>query len=93
VLPVTDSTVVVTPGTVEESLLSGLQIIHEAAHEPHAFSALKLATGDVLVTANAPDTAQMVADLGITTIPIDVSEIQAADGGLTCLSILLETGH
>jgi dimethylargininase len=93
VLPVTDSTVVVTPGTVEESLLSGLQIIHEAAHERHAFSALKLATGNVLVTANAPDTAQMVGDLGITTIPIDVSEIQAADGGLTCMSILLVAGH
>jgi N-dimethylarginine dimethylaminohydrolase len=29
-----------------------------------------------------------VAELGLNVIPIDLSEIQAADGGLTCLSIL-----
>jgi dimethylargininase len=90
VLPVTDTTVVVTPGTVDESLLSDLRILHEAQHERHRFSALKLVSGAVLVTVNAPDTAQMVADLGITVTPVDVSEIQAADGGLTCMSILIE---
>jgi N-dimethylarginine dimethylaminohydrolase len=30
----------------------------------------------------------LVTEAGITTIPIDVSEIQAADGGLTCMSII-----
>jgi dimethylargininase len=90
VLPVADATVVVTPGTVDESLLSDLRVLHEAPHERHRFSALRLMTGEVLVTASAPDTAKAVESLGITTIPIDVSEIQAADGGLTCMSILIE---
>jgi dimethylargininase len=90
VLPVADAAVVVTPGTVDESLLSDLRILHESQHERHRFSALKLGSGDVLVTANAPETARMIADLGIAVIPIDVSEIQAADGGLTCMSILIE---
>ncbi len=62
VLPVDDHTVVVTKGTVDESLLAGLHIIHEAPHERHAFSALPLRSGEVLVTANAPDTTALVAD-------------------------------
>lgn len=90
VLPIADTTVVVTPGTVDETLLSGLRILHEARHERHRFSALRLGPDDVLVTANAPDTARNVADLGMTVVPVDVSEIQAADGGLTCMSILID---
>lgn len=90
VLPVAEDTVVVTPGTVDTTLLSGLQIILEAAHERHRFSALRLANDEALVTAIAPDTANAVEALGIATIPIDISEIQTADGGLTCMSILLE---
>jgi dimethylargininase len=90
VLPVDRETVVVTPGTVDETLLDGLRIVHEAPRERHAFSALMMSNGDVLVTDAAPDTAAAVADLGLTIRPIDVSEIQAADGGLTCMSILIE---
>jgi dimethylargininase len=89
VRPVTMDTAVVTPGTVDEALLAGLHIIHEDPDERRRFSALPMANGDVLVTASAPNTAQAVTDLGVDVIPIDVSEIQAADGGLTCMSILI----
>ena len=88
VLPVTEETVVVTPGTVNEELLAGLRIIPEADTERHRFSALPLGTGEVLVTSNAPETASRLDGLGILLTPIDASEIQAADGGLTCMSIL-----
>lgn len=88
VLPVSDTTVVVTPDTVDEQLLSELTMVHEASHERHEFSAVRLGPNKVLVTASAPDTAGLVTEAGITTIPIDVSEIQAADGGLTCMSII-----
>jgi dimethylargininase len=90
VLPVGHETVVVTPGTVDEGLLTGVRIVHEARRELHAFSALPLATGDVLVTMSAPETARKLVDLGVSVIPIDVSEIQATDGGLTCMSILAD---
>jgi dimethylargininase len=88
VLPVTDDTLVVTPGTVDEELLAGLNIIPEAETERHQFSALPLGNDQVLVTANAPETASRLDSLGIAVTPIDASEIQAADGGLTCMSIL-----
>jgi dimethylargininase len=87
VLPVDAETVVITPGTVDEGLFDGLRVIHEAAGEHHRFSALPL-TDRVLVTMGAPATAAELEALGLTIDPIDVSEILAADGGLTCLSII-----
>lgn len=90
VLPVAHETVVVTPGTVDESLFAGLRIVHEPEHERLAFSALPLADGRVLTTASAPDTASLLESIGLVVTPIDVSEILAADGGLTCMSILYD---
>lgn len=88
VLPIAEGTVVVTPDAVEEIRLAGLELIYEDPTERHRFSALPLADGTVLVTASAPRTARLVAERGLEVIPIDVSQIQAADGGLTCMSVL-----
>lgn len=90
VVPVDAHTVVVTPGAVDESSFTCLRIIYEADHERGLFSALPLASGEVLVTDSAPDTVAAVADLGIRVQALDVSEILAADGGLTCMSILFD---
>jgi len=88
VLPVTDDTVVVTPGTVDERLLDGQHIIHEHETERNRFSALPLLSGIVMVTDAAPRTAEAVSATGVEVAPVDISEFLAADGGLTCLSIL-----
>lgn len=88
VLPIDGKTVVVTPGTVEEDKLDALEIFYEDEAERYRFSALPLGEGRVLVTASAPFTAELVARAGHEVVPIDVSQFQAADGGLTCLSIL-----
>jgi N-dimethylarginine dimethylaminohydrolase len=69
-------------------MLEGLRIVYEADSERHRFSALPLRDDRVLVTANAPATAETISTLGHEVVPIDVSQIQAADGGLTCISIL-----
>lgn len=90
VLPVGPETVVVTPGTVDESLLEGLEVLHEDESERHSFSALPLRDGRVLVTDAAPRTAEHLESRGFQIEPLDVSEILAADGGLTCMSILYE---
>jgi dimethylargininase len=88
VLPIDEETVVVTHGTVDEEKLGALEILYEDEAERHLFSALPLGDGRVLVTASAPSTAERVAGSGYEVVPIDVSQIQAADGGLTCMSIL-----
>ena len=39
-------------------------------------------------TATSPKATELMMVTGHVVVPIDVSEIQAADGGLTCMSIL-----
>ena len=87
VLPVGDDTIVVTPGTVGEDVFDGFRIVLEHETERHQFSALPLADR-LLVTDSAPRTAADLHDIGLEIDPIDVSEILAADGGLTCMSII-----
>lgn len=87
VLPVGSETVVVTPGSVDEAKLGNLRIVYEDTAERNQFSALPLADR-VLVTTSAPKTSAALEGLGFEVDPIDVSEILAADGGLTCMSIV-----
>lgn len=87
VLPVGNDTVVVTAGTVDESLFEDLRIVHEDPEERYLFSALPL-RDRILTTAQAPSTTALVERLGFAVDPIDVSEILAVDGGLTCMSII-----
>ena len=88
VLPLDGKTVLVTPDSVDETALDGLRVIYEA--ERHRSSALPLRNGRVLVIDGAPETADRLTQAGYDVDLIDVSELQAADGGLTCLSILFE---
>lgn len=90
VLPVGNRTVVVTPDTVDEGRLTDLDIVYEHPEERMRFSALPLAAERVLVTASAPRTTEMLASRGFEPDPIDISEFQAADGGLTCMSIIFD---
>jgi dimethylargininase len=88
VLPVDDETLVVTPNAVDETALVGFRLVFEANSERHRFSALPLRDGRLLVTSGAPETAAALEATGHDVVPIDVSQIQMADGGLTCMSIL-----
>ena len=88
VLPVGGNTVVVTPNSVEEEQLESLNVVFEDATERFRFSALPLRDGRLLVTENSPRTVAKLEAAAYDIVSIDISELQAADGGLTCLSIL-----
>ena len=88
VLPVDEETLLVTPDAVDETALVGFRLVYEADPERHRVSALPLRDGRLLLTAGAPLTAAALEALGHDVVPIDVSQIQIADGGLTCMSIL-----
>jgi dimethylargininase len=78
----------VTPDAVDETALVGFHLVYEADSERHRVSALPLRDGRLLLTAGAPLTAAALEAIGHDVVPIDVSQIQIADGGLTCMSIL-----
>jgi dimethylargininase len=88
VLPLDAETVLVTPNSVDEDALNGLRIVREAPTERFRASALPMRDGRLVITTSAPATSEMLASIGYDVVPIDVTELQAADGGLTCMSIL-----
>ena len=86
-------TVLVAPGCVDPEVFASYRVIEKAPDEVHLASTLYLAAGRLLMTMSAPKTMERVADAGFEIVPLDMSEFQAADGGLTCLSILMPAPH
>lgn len=63
--------------------------IDVAAEEPHASNALALG-GTVILPSSFPQTRGRVESAGFQVTPIDISELQKAESGLTCSSLLFE---
>ena len=83
---------------------NGLMVIHSSHIDPEpfrtfewlevtedeAYAANCLAIGDrVILPAGFPQLEKRLQDCGMQTLPIDMSEFQKADGGITCLSLLI----
>lgn len=56
--------------------------------EPHAANALRVGPA-VLHLGGRPRLAEVLSRLEVRPVPLDMSELEKADGGLTCLSLLL----
>ncbi len=70
--------------------LSGHEWIDVDPDEPHAANALALA-GTIILPASFPRTRALVEARGFHVTPLDISELQKAESGLTCSSLLFET--
>jgi dimethylargininase len=69
--------------------LAGFEWIDVAPEEPHAANAL--AVGDtVIFPASFPRTRARMEARGFHVTPIDISELQKAESGLTCSSLLFD---
>jgi dimethylargininase len=85
-----EETVLIAPGCVDGSFFSSYRRIEKVPGEEHLASVLRLRTGVLAVTTTAPQTTERITDAGFEVTIADSSEFQAADGGLTCLSILID---
>jgi dimethylargininase len=88
VLPLDAETVLVAADSVDENALGDLRVLNVDPAERFSASALPMRDGRLMVTTTAPATIEMLVGRGYSVAPLDVTELQAADGGLTCLSIL-----
>ena len=50
-----------------------------------------LGDGRLLMAASAPRSADLLADLGYTPVPVDITEFEKMEGCVTCLSVRLRT--
>jgi len=61
------------------------------AEDDEAYAANCLAVGNfVILPAGFPKLEQRIQENGFSTLPVEMSEFQKADGGITCLSLLIE---
>lgn len=78
--------VVVAHASIRADTFDGLGVRVERVTEP--FGANVLYLGPVtLVSADAPKTAERLAQLNLVVRKVDVSQMHQADGALTCLSV------
>ncbi len=85
-----DETVLIDPDCVDVGQFARYRLLEKAQGEGHLASVLRLRTGQLAVTTAAPATTQRLCGAGYEVIVVDSSEFQAADGGLTCLSVLID---
>ena len=88
VTALSDGTVLMQPAWVERACFDGVRIIEVDPAEEHAANVVWIG-GHVLMPACFPRTRQRLVDSGIAVSTVDVSELQKAEGAVTCCSLLL----
>lgn len=77
------------PSWASTTAFRDVEVLPVAADEP--WGASVLAIGDTLVMpASFPHTRALLESRGFRVLPVDLSELQKAEGGPTCLSIVFD---
>jgi dimethylargininase len=85
-----DETVLINPDWIDPNVFSGTQTLAVAAGEPWGANTVRV--GNTIITpASEPRTRASIERHGYQTAAVDVSELQKAEAGVTCLSLLMET--
>jgi len=83
-------TLLANPAWADLSAFKGLRIVNVPAQEPWGASVLDV-NGTLVLPASFPATRSELERAGFQCRAVDLSELQKAEGGPTCLSILLNT--
>jgi dimethylargininase len=84
---VAPDTLLVNDECVDRGHWPGLRFVAVAPAEPHAANAL-LVGDSVIHPASEVRTRERLEAAGVRVVPLDVSEVQKAEGGVTCCSVL-----
>ncbi|MGH8427155.1 MAG: dimethylarginine dimethylaminohydrolase family protein [Gammaproteobacteria bacterium] len=80
-------TLLINPDWVDKTFFDGLRFLETAPQEPHGANALYVG-GAVVYPASCARTCERLERAGITVHNVDVSEIEKAEGGVTCCSLI-----
>ena len=83
-----DGRLLVNPGWIDAADLAGQELVAIPASEPWAANTLPIGQRIILPKAHM-QTADLLHGLGFEPVPVDVSEFAKAEGGVTCLSLVL----
>jgi len=87
VTQIADDTLLLQPAWVDRALFADFRVLEVDPAEPHAANVLRV--GNALVMpAGFPRTQQRLVDAGFNVTAVDVSELQKAEGAVTCCSLI-----
>jgi len=84
-----DNTLLANRDWFDTNAFAGYEWIDVEPNEPHAGNALAL-KGSVLFPASFPKTRARIEAKGFKVIGLDIGELQKAESGLTCSSLVFE---
>jgi dimethylargininase len=87
VTEVADGVVLINPEWVDRAVFARFRRIEIDPDEPHAANGLRVG-GGLIYPTSFPRTTRRLADAGVAVTTVDVSELQKAEGAVTCCSIL-----
>ena len=85
-----DNTLLANVEWLDMAPFVGMEIVAVDASEAWGASVLN-ADGHIVMPTGFPRTARCIADRGLDLRVIDLSELRKAEGGPTCLSILIDS--
>jgi dimethylargininase len=85
-----DETVLVNPEWIDAAVFGGRRIVPVARDEPWGANAVRVGQS-IIFPASAPRTQAIACASGFLTAAVDVSELQKAEAGVTCLSLVFES--
>jgi len=87
VTALSDDTVLINTDWVDAAYFSAYRQIRVATSEPHAANVVRL-PGQILMPTGFPQTQAELLAQGFAVITVNVSELQKAEGAVTCCSVL-----
>jgi dimethylargininase len=84
-----DETLLVHPPAVDLHRATGVRLVAVPPEEPHGANVLRVGDG-LIVPASAPRTAVRLAERGYDVRTVDVSELEKAEGAVTCSSLVFD---
>jgi dimethylargininase len=82
-------TVLVNPDWIESSQFAGVDILAVAAGEPSAANCVR-AGSQLIMAAGSPQTVGKLRERGFDVVEVDLSELQKAEAGGTCMSLIAD---
>jgi len=87
---VAPNTLLINPNWINKSAFANYELIDVDEEEPHAANALRVGRS-VIYPSSFPRTIENLAQRGINVTPVDLSELQKAEGAVTCCSLVFKT--
>jgi dimethylargininase len=84
---VAPGTLLINPDWISSSAFKDFELIPVARDEAHAANALRI-RADVIYPSSFPRTLDELAKRGINVLPVELTELQKAEGAVTCCSLI-----